>query len=66
MIAEVLMWGRTIGAVALEADREVAAFEYAPAFAGSGIEISRSCRARHFTACRVCSLIRCLTSSATP
>lgn len=40
MIAEVLMWGRTIGAVALEADRDVAAFEYAPAFAGSGIEIA--------------------------
>jgi serine/threonine-protein kinase HipA len=40
MIAEVLLWGRTIGAVALEADRDVAAFEYAPAFAGSGIEIS--------------------------
>jgi serine/threonine-protein kinase HipA len=40
VIAEVLLWGRTIGAVALEADRDVAAFEYAPAFADSGIEIS--------------------------
>ncbi|MEO8315705.1 MAG: HipA N-terminal domain-containing protein, partial [Pseudomonadota bacterium] len=40
MIAEVLLWGRTIGAVALEPGREVAAFEYAPDFVGSGIEIS--------------------------
>ena len=39
-IAEVKLWGRTIGAVALEADASVAAFEYEPAFAASGIEVS--------------------------
>ena len=39
-VAEVKLWGRTIGAVALEEGREVAAFEYDPAFAGSGIEIA--------------------------
>lgn len=40
MIAEVQLWGRTIGAVSLEEGRTVAAFQYAPAFAGSGIELS--------------------------
>lgn len=40
MIAEVQLWGRTIGAVSIEEGREVAAFQYAPAFAGSGIELS--------------------------
>ncbi|MSU71546.1 MAG: hypothetical protein EXS43_04280 [Opitutus sp.] len=40
MIARVQLWGRTIGAVALEEGREVAAFQYDPAFAGSGIELS--------------------------
>jgi serine/threonine-protein kinase HipA len=40
MIAEVRLWGRTIGAVSLEPGRQVAAFEYEPAFAGSGIELS--------------------------
>ena len=39
-VAEVRLWGRTIGAVSLEEGDEVAAFEYDPAFAGSGIEIS--------------------------
>ncbi|MDX9906809.1 MAG: type II toxin-antitoxin system HipA family toxin [Bacteroidales bacterium] len=39
-VAEVKMWGRTIGAVSLADDADVAAFEYDPAFAGSGIEIS--------------------------
>ena len=38
--AEVKLWGRTIGAVALEDDSHVAAFEYDPAFARSGIEIA--------------------------
>ncbi len=38
--AEVKLWGRTIGAVALEANRRIAAFEYDPAFARSGIELS--------------------------
>ena len=40
MIAEVQLWGRTIGAVSLDAGREVAAFQYDPEFAKSGIEIS--------------------------
>jgi serine/threonine-protein kinase HipA len=38
--AQVKLWGRTIGAVALEAGRAVAAFEYDPLFARSGIEIA--------------------------
>ena len=40
MIAEVRLWGRTIGAVSLEEGREVAAFQYARAFAASGIALS--------------------------
>ena len=32
------MWGRTIGAVSLESGRDVAAFQYVPDFAGSGIQ----------------------------
>jgi len=39
-VAEVKLWGRTIGAISLEEGNEVAAFEYDPAFAGSGIEIA--------------------------
>lgn len=39
-VAEVKLWGRTIGAVSLSDDDEVAAFEYDSAFARSGIEIS--------------------------
>ncbi len=35
-----MLWGRTIGAVAIDAGRDVAAFQYDPAFAASGIEIS--------------------------
>jgi serine/threonine-protein kinase HipA len=40
MIAEVKLWGRTSGAVALEDGSGVANFQYAPDFARSGIEIS--------------------------
>lgn len=40
MIAEVQLWGRTIGAVALEEGRDVAAFQYDSTFAQSGIELS--------------------------
>ena len=40
MIAEVQLWGRTIGAVSLENGRDVAAFQYDRDFAGSGIELS--------------------------
>ena len=40
MMAEVRLWGRTIGAVSLDEGRDVAAFQYDPAFAKSGIEIA--------------------------
>jgi len=40
VIARVELWGRTIGAVAIEPGRDVAAFQYDPAFAASGIEVS--------------------------
>ena len=40
MIARVQLWGRTIGAVSLAEGRDVAAFQYDPAFARSGIELS--------------------------
>ena len=40
MIARVQLWGRTIGAVSMEDGRDHAAFQYDPAFAGSGIELS--------------------------
>jgi serine/threonine-protein kinase HipA len=39
-LAEVRLWGRTIGAVSLVDGEDVAAFEYDPAFARSGIEIA--------------------------
>lgn len=39
-LAEVSLWGSTIGAVALEDGAETAVFEYAPSFAQSGIEVS--------------------------
>ncbi len=39
-LAEARLWGRTIGAVSLADGDDVAAFEYAPAFAHSGIEIA--------------------------
>jgi serine/threonine-protein kinase HipA len=39
-LAEVKLWGRRIGAVSLEDGGRFAAFQYDPAFAGSGIEIS--------------------------
>lgn len=38
--AEVQLWGRTIGAVSLAEGETTAAFEYVPAFVGSGIELS--------------------------
>ena len=39
-VAEVRLWGRTIGAVSLQDDASHAAFQYDPAFARSGIELS--------------------------
>ncbi|MCA1765999.1 MAG: type II toxin-antitoxin system HipA family toxin [Desulfobulbaceae bacterium] len=39
-VAEVKLWGRTIGAVSMAKDADTASYEYDPAFAGSGMEIS--------------------------
>jgi serine/threonine-protein kinase HipA len=39
-LAEVRLWGRTIGAVSLEEGARFASFQYDPEFAGSGIEVS--------------------------
>lgn len=39
-VAEVRLWGRTIGAVALVEGANVASFEYDPAFIRSGIEVA--------------------------
>jgi serine/threonine-protein kinase HipA len=39
-VAEVLLWGRRIGAVSLQEGEHVAAFQYDPAFVTSGIELS--------------------------
>lgn len=39
-VAEVRLWGRTIGAVALDAGVDVADFEYDRAFVNSGVEIA--------------------------
>jgi serine/threonine-protein kinase HipA len=39
-VAEVRLWGRTIGAASLEKGARIAAFQYDPAFLASGIELS--------------------------
>ena len=39
-VAEVKLWGSTIGAVALEDGAETASFQYDPAFSRSRIEIA--------------------------
>jgi serine/threonine-protein kinase HipA len=39
-VAEVRLWGRTIGAVSLEEGARIAAFQFTPAFFSSGIELS--------------------------
>ena len=39
-LAEVRLWGKTIGAVALQDGEDVASFEYDAAFAQSGIEVA--------------------------
>lgn len=38
--AEVVLWGRSIGAVLLEPGQETAVFQYTPPFAASGIQVS--------------------------
>lgn len=38
--AEVRLWGRTIGAVSLEAGEQTAVFQYLPDFAASGIQVA--------------------------
>ena len=40
MLAEVRLWGKTIGAVSLQDGEEVASFEYDAAFAQSGIQVA--------------------------
>ncbi|MDR3229619.1 MAG: HipA domain-containing protein [Puniceicoccales bacterium] len=40
MLAEVRLWGTTVGAVMLEKGAEVATFQYDAAFAQSGVEVS--------------------------
>jgi len=39
-LAEVKLWGRTIGAVSLDDGTDIAAFEYDPAFAASDIQVA--------------------------
>lgn len=39
-VAEVVLWGRTIGAVSVDGPGQVATFEYVDAFRASGIEIA--------------------------
>lgn len=39
-VAEVRLWGRTIGAVSLEEGARICAFQYDPAFLASGIELA--------------------------
>ncbi len=43
-IAEVKIWGSTIGAVALEDDQQTASFQYDPEIARSGIEVAVSAK----------------------
>ena len=38
--ADIILWGNTIGSLAWDADRELAAFEYAPDFLDSGIQLA--------------------------
>ena len=40
MLAEVKLWGRTIGAISLESGQRAAAFQYTSEFARSGIQVS--------------------------
>jgi serine/threonine-protein kinase HipA len=40
VIAEVRLWGRSIGAASLDEGRDYAAFQYTPEFAGSAIEVA--------------------------
>ncbi|MCB1050672.1 MAG: type II toxin-antitoxin system HipA family toxin [Acidobacteria bacterium] len=40
LVAEVILWGRRIGAVALPENQRFASFEYDPEFVGSGIQVS--------------------------
>jgi hypothetical protein len=40
VIAEVRLWGRTIGAVSMEDGRDYATFQFTPEFVTSGIQIS--------------------------
>lgn len=39
-LAEVKLWGKTIGAVSWNEETRLASFEYDPEFRGSGIEVA--------------------------
>jgi serine/threonine-protein kinase HipA len=39
-VAKVKLWGRVIGAVSMDSERDYAAFQYDPAFVTSGIQVS--------------------------
>lgn len=39
-VAEIWLWGARVGAVSWDAERELGAFEYDPAFRGSGIQLA--------------------------
>ena len=39
-LAEVKLWGRSIGAVSLESPGGIAAFQYSPDFVASGIQVA--------------------------
>ena len=44
--ANVILWGRRIGAVSWDETRSLGVFQYDPAFAGAGIEVDTSDDAR--------------------
>jgi serine/threonine-protein kinase HipA len=39
-VASVILWGKTIGAVSWDAERDLASFEYAPDFQSAGVEVA--------------------------
>ena len=40
MIAEVRLWGRTIGAVSWREEHDYASFQYTPEFAASAVQVA--------------------------
>jgi serine/threonine-protein kinase HipA len=39
-VTSVILWGKTIGAVSWDAERDLASFEYAPDFQSAGVEVA--------------------------